>query len=341
MLKKIVAIVLSAFFFLIAATIVLSIFLNSAMQSKSELRPFAITSGENMQAVAKRLEQEGLIRSALFLQIIAKIRNTDGSFQVGSYAIPQNLNSFQVHDYLTSGKQVLEKVTIPEGHSSTRIAKLLEDKGIVKKQDFLKAVKNKALLESTELKGLALNSAEGFLFPDTYYFNLNSSAEFVVRHLVTAFFNELKTIVPEFDLQSNKQLYEKVVLASIIEREYRDPSEAALMASVFNNRLKINKSLESCATVVYVMTEEQGLKHPERLFFRDLKRSSKYNTYIHRGLPPGPISNPGTVALKAAFFPDRSDYLYFVLKSPTATQHQFSKTFADHNQATVLFNKQR
>jgi UPF0755 protein len=111
------------------------------------------------------------------------------------------------------------------------------------------------------------------------------------------------------------------------------------MASVFFNRLSVRKPLESCATVVYVMTEELGLAHPARLFYRDLARESAYNTYLHAGLPPGPISNPGLVALKAAFEPAKSDFLYFVLKAPNARQHNFSKTFAEHSQATVLYLK--
>jgi UPF0755 protein len=125
-------------------------------------------------------------------------------------------------------------------------------------------------------------------------------------------------------------LLAKVTLASVVEREYRVSAEAPVIASVFYNRLARNMRLQSCATVSYVLTDIKGLPHQTRLYDKDLWVPSAYNTYRHRGLPPGPISAPGRVALRAAFYPAKTAYLYFVLENPTTGKHFFSKGFAAH-----------
>jgi UPF0755 protein len=130
-----------------------------------------------------------------------------------------------------------------------------------------------------------------------------------------------------------------VILASIVEREYRLDEEAPLMAGVFKNRLDIGMALQSCATVEYVITEIQGKPHPEVLSTRDTEIRDPYNTYIRPGLPPGPIASPGMIALKAAFNPTKSDYLYFRLVEADSGRHYFSRTLDDHIKAGRLYTK--
>jgi UPF0755 protein len=130
-----------------------------------------------------------------------------------------------------------------------------------------------------------------------------------------------------------------VIMASIVEREYRIDEEASLMAGVFFNRLGIGMALQSCATVEYVITEIQGRPHPEVLSTRDTEIRDPYNTYIRPGLPPGPICSPGATSLKAAFEPAPSDYLYFRLVEPSSGRHYFSRTFDDHIRAGLLYVK--
>jgi UPF0755 protein len=131
------------------------------------------------------------------------------------------------------------------------------------------------------------------------------------------------------------RLRENVILASIVEREYGVPQEAGLMASVFRNRLAIGMALQSCATVVYIITEKQDKPHPSVVYYSDLAIKDPYNTYIHRDLPPGPISNPGETALSAVFNSPKSDYLYFRLIDSSSRQHRFSKTFEEHAGETI------
>ena len=138
---------------------------------------------------------------------------------------------------------------------------------------------------------------------------------------------------------SSQELFDVVRLASIVEREYQVASEAPLIASVFKNRLDRNIGLYSCATIEYIITEIQGKPHPEIITNKDLKIENPYNTYMWRGLPPGPISNPGLVALTAVAHPAQTDYFYFRLIDPQTGTHHFSKDFEEHIDVGNLYTK--
>ena len=180
---------------------------------------------------------------------------------------------------------------------------------------------------------------EGYLYPDTYLFPESYPAAQVVKTMADTFFKRLAEIQPDVLTLSPAELNNRVIMASIVEREYLVDEEAPIMAGVFYNRLRIGMALQSCATVEYVITEIQGRPHPERLFDRDIEIRNPYNTYMVPGLPPGPISAPGKVALNAAFNPVPSDYLYFRLVNPAEGRHYFSQTLDDHIRAGVLYVK--
>ncbi|MDR3193035.1 MAG: endolytic transglycosylase MltG, partial [Treponema sp.] len=183
---------------------------------------------------------------------------------------------------------------------------------------------------------------EGYLFPDTYLFPRDYPAGRVIRTMADNFFLRLAVLSgtggPPAELPA-AELYKGVILASIVEREYRVDDEAPLMAGVFYNRLGIGMALQSCATVEYVITEIQGKPHPETLYTRDTEIRDPYNTYTRPGLPPGPICSPGTTALNAVFNPASSDFLYFRLIDPAAGRHYFSRTLDDHIRAGVFYLK--
>jgi UPF0755 protein len=183
-------------------------------------------------------------------------------------------------------------------------------------------------------------SLEGYLYPDTYYFPAGYPAEAVVEQMATNFFDHLKLIAPETTGLSPRALHEKLIVASIVEREYRRAGEAPLIASVFYNRLRYNIGLESCATLEYIITDIEDRPHPPYLTAEDKKINSPYNTYKWAGLPPGPISNPGRVALEAALRPPSTRYFYFVLKDPASGSHYFSESLKQHNWAKYLYLKQ-
>jgi UPF0755 protein len=159
--------------------------------------------------------------------------------------------------------------------------------------------------------------------------------------MADTFFQRIGEIDGDAAHLSPDKLNRRVIIASIVEREYRVNEEAPLMAGVFYNRLDIGMALQSCATVEYVITEIQGRPHPEVLYTRDTEIRDPYNTYMRPGLPPGPISAPGKTALAAAFHPASSDFLYFRLTDAAAGRHYFSKTLDDHIRAGQLYVKGR
>ena len=295
-----------------------------------------IWDGEHLEAISRRLAEEGLIRSPLFLKLMSYAKGTQGDFQAGPYRVEHGMTSLSIHNLLVSGQEVLIRVTIPEGWNVTQVGRRLEERGITSAEEFDAAATDPVLLAAEGVYG---ESAEGYLFPDTYLFPQSFPPHQVISVMIERFRREVAAIHPETTEFDPKALHEIVVLASIIEREHRAPDEAVIMASVFYNRLEVDMMLQSCATVAYVMTEEFGLEYPEVLTFDDLELPSEYNTYRSLGLPPGPIASPGSVSLAAAFNPAHTDFLYFVLKDPDAGRHEFTRSFDEHLTAKNLFLK--
>jgi UPF0755 protein len=291
-----------------------------------------IRDGESSASAGRRLYDAGIIKSVLFWDVLSRLET--GYIKAGVYRIDLPVSQIALRRILRQGRQELFRVTVPEGVTLRKTAAILEAAGICDAASFLEAASDGALLGEYRVPG---RSMEGYLYPDTYLFEARYPAELVVRKMADTFFARLDELGAGG--LTPAELYEKVTLASIIEREYRAADEAAVIAAVFQNRLERGMRLESCATIEYVITEIQGKPHPRRLFNRDLEAQDPYNTYIHRGLPPSPIAAPGATALKAAFFPDNNDFLFFRVVDPAAGRHYFSKTFDEHIAAGELLVK--
>lgn len=308
--------------------VVSGFYLNTSVDETSdEVVVFAVNEGATFNSIADNLQADGLIRSALFLKAYNKLTGSEFLIKKGSYNIEKKLSTLAIVHQLVEGKQKLLPVVIPEGLTIRLIDDILVKEDITGKGDFIAAAGDGSYLKNY---GIDASSLEGFLFPDTYYFQKNYPAEKVAHLMVDEFFTRLAEVYPDYKMLTGKQLYDKTILSSIIEKEYRVPDEAPIMASVFYNRLDIGMPLQSCATIVYIITEEQHKPHPERVLFSDLKIKSEFNTYMNKGLPPAPISNPGSVALNAVFNPARTDYLYFVVNDIDKGTHSFSKSYGDH-----------
>jgi UPF0755 protein len=314
-----------------------AVFFNSAphVQDRGD-RFFVVEKGESLSSIAGRLDDEGYIRSPAFLLAAARLRRTEGSFKAGWYRVPPGSTTIAVHDLLVSGSQSLVKLTIPEGWTISRVAALVEERGIAPTADFEAAARSRALAADLAVPAATL---EGFLYPDTYFVPAPFPAETLVSMMVETFFERLEKVEPGWRRLGGEGLLEKVILASIVEREYQLTEEAPLIASVFVNRMRLGIGLESCATIAYIITEIQHLPHPEYITLEDKGIDSPYNTYKWAALPPGPIANPGRVALDAAFHPARTDYLYFVLRDEEAGKHYFSRDLDTHNKAKKLYLK--
>jgi len=288
---------------------------------------FVVEKGSSANAVATALSREGLVRSrGLFLALL-KLKGLEDDIKAGTYRIFTGGPLSSLIATLTEGRVSQRRVTIPEGSTSRIVATLLEAAGICPSQAFIEAVESHDIASRL---GLSAPSLEGFLYPDTYMFPEDSEAWKVAERMVMRFFTRYDELNEGRSRPEAGKLLDQVILASIVEREYRLASEAGLIASVFTNRLSIGMPLQSCATVVYVITEKLGKEHPSVLYYSDLKIPDPYNSYINRGLPPGPIANPGETALKAVLDTPKSEYLYFRLQNAETGSHRFSRSFEEH-----------
>ena len=288
---------------------------------------FELPEGSTSRTAARNLEKEGLISSATLFRVYLRTTGQGGNLKAGYYELPTGQSIARIATLLTEGRVRMQSFTIPEGWHNRQIAELLESEGLIQdREEFLSETRRPDILQHYSIPA---DSTEGYLFPDTYTIPDGYPVAKIHRAMLRRFFEVLKQANPPADLTA-ASLHEAVILASIIEREAAKPEELPEMAGVFRNRLQQGMRLESCATVQYL------LPHPrQKLYERDLKIASPYNTYLHRGLPAGPISNPGLPALKAALHPEKSDDLFFVLKPDGS--HYFSSSYREHLRAKKRF----
>jgi UPF0755 protein len=297
---------------------------------------FEVEAGESAASVGRRLDDAGIIRSAAFWRVASRYYEARGGYlKAGVYELRLPAEQTAIYAALESGAEQLRRVTIPEGVTLQKMAAIFDQAGICPAAEFAAATSSSVL---TRRYGIGGPTMEGYLFPDTYFFPKNYPAEKVAAALADNFFDKIAGL---YDISSLKdgELRRKVILASIVEREYRAADEAPLIAGVFYKRLAVNMPLESCATVEYIITEIQGKPHPERIFTADTRIDNPYNTYVYRGLPPAPIAAPGLTALAAVFSPADTGDLFFRLVDADAGRHYFSKTFDEHISAGALLVK--
>ncbi|MDI3525790.1 MAG: hypothetical protein PWP60_351 [Candidatus Atribacteria bacterium] len=282
-----------------------------------------IPKGLSVREIALLLKDEAIIRNPWPFQVMAGLVAPRG-LRAGSYLLKRGMPPAQLVEILTRGEQLLVKVTFPEGFTSQQMAQVLEEKGICSKEEYLSLVDNPTLFDREWLKGLS--SLEGFLFPDTYFFSVPASPHQVIEAQLERF---EETFLREHYWKSEAPLPLQglVILASLVEREAKAAEDRPLIASVFLNRLQAGMKLQSCASVVYALYREKGV-WVDHLTLEDLKINSPFNTYLSKGLPPQPICNPGLASLLAVLYPEKSDYLYFVLGEDG--RHRFSRTYREH-----------
>ena len=335
---------------LAAASFALVLHLSSPVTSDAEKNTgrIEIPSGASSRGVFQQLEEKRLIRSAKLMYLIARypslfLRDHPFSLKSGVYEVSSDMNLNEILNLLESGKQEYIKTVIPEGLPLSRIAAELEENGVCEARAFIDAAHDPHLLFEYSIPA---DTFEGYLFPETYFFTPNMAAQSVVRMMADTFFKRAQTLSvspanKKGPVLTPEELHRIVILASIVEREYRVDSEAPLIASVFTNRIKVNSGLYSCATIEYIITEILGRPHPEVITYEDLKIDNPYNTYKWAGLTPGPISNPGMIALQAAANPPETNYFYFTLTDAAAGTHTFSENMNSHTKASIQFRTKK
>lgn len=283
-----------------------------------------IPQGSGTESIANLLEENGLIKSKMVFRIKSKLSGYDGDFKAGTYTFSPSMEMGKIMDIILSGRSVGKTFRIIEGLTIEQIGESLEEQGIVTKEAFLDEAANGEFdYPFMEYLPAGKNRLEGFLFPNQYEAPLDASAHQIINIML----NQFDKVFPESDYPKAGDLgmdvYDIVIVASLIEREVREDAERPLVASVVYNRLSIGMKLEFCSTVQYILGEPQAV-----LSIADTQIKSPYNTYLNPDLPPGPICSPGEAAIRAALEPADTDYLYFVLKSKDATTHNFSATYA-------------
>lgn len=291
-----------------------------------------VESGKGIQSIAQDLKEEGVIKKTWPFLLGYKLYFSPKSLKAGEYELSLPVSTKKILTILSEGKVFFHPVTIPEGLTRREIAQHLESLGIIEEEDFLEACSRTELLGSYDIEA---ENLEGYLFPETYHFSRGISAGTIITILVTQF----KTVFTEEWRQRATEINmtprKVVILASLIEKETSFPEERKLVSSVFHNRLRIRMKLDCDPTIIYAM-KEQGT-YTGRLLKRHLKLDSPYNTYLRRGLPSGPICNPGQAALEAALYPSDEKYIYFVSKNDGS--HVFSRTFNEHQRAVRKYRR--
>ncbi len=294
----------------------------------SETKYVVVPKGAGASKITSILKKEGVIRSKLAFRIILCLRG--GSLKAGEYEFSPSMFPWTVASFLKSGKVGSHAVLVPEGYTARQIAKLLSNKGLACEILIMRLCADKEFIKKT---GIDAPSLEGYLFPSTYFITRGMTEEEIILMMTHEFLvNWKKSGLETVITGKKKSLNEIVKLASLVEREAEIDFDRPLIAGVFVNRLRRNMKLESCATVVYAYGEKEVQKN--RLSGKDLLIESPYNTYLHYGLPPGPICSPGMAALKAAVFPAENNMLFFVLNNDGSRSHIFSETKAQHELAT-------
>ncbi len=294
-----------------------------------------IEDGENADSIATKLEETGVIRSALQFRVLVALQGVESELGAGDYRFTANMPASQVIEILINGYANFgRRVTIPEGLRAEEIADILEGREIVNKSDFLQAIALDYRDEFDFLRDLpARATLEGYLFPDTYDFPPNIGAEDTVRMLLENFGERFSRAQEQGIGDTGLSIHEVVTLASIVEREAVVPEESALIAGVFFHRIQLGMLLDADPTVQYALANDPASRAAYgywklELTVEDLRLDSPYNTRRYPDLPPGPISNPGVTALAGALNPTITDFLYFVAKPDSS--HAFAETLDEH-----------
>lgn len=293
-------------------------------------KTFIIKKGESVSEIAQSLKEQGFIKSPFIFKTYLALNNLEDKIQAGEYNVRSETRMIDLVTQLVKGLAIPteREIRIIEGWRAEQIGEYLEKNKIVSKEDFLKAIQTP---RDGLIKEIALlsdkpspRSLEGYLFPDTYKIFKDSNSEDIIKKMLKNLNLKLIKEMREEIKNQNKTIFEILTMASIIEAEVKSDQERALVSDLFWRRLKYNLPLEADSTINYITGKETPQASAE-----DIKIDSPYNTYKYRGLPPGPIANPGLSAIKAAIYPKANDYWFF-LTTPKEGRAIFAKTYGEH-----------
>ncbi|HEY5594325.1 MAG TPA: endolytic transglycosylase MltG [Nitrospiria bacterium] len=294
-------------------------------------RVLEIPEGTTLRETARLLFQNGLITRVESFVVVGKLLAIERRIIPGEYAFHTQMLPLEIIGLIKSGRVIQYEITIPEGYALAQIGRVVEEKGLARADEFIRRATDPVFIQSL---GYEADSLEGYLYPESYYFSKRVGSEGILRAMVKRF---EAVYTPDMEKRADEigmTRLEVVTLASIIEKETSVDEERPVVSAVFHNRIKKKIPLQSDPTVIYGLPHFNG-----NLTRKHLKIRSPYNTYRVKGLPPGPIANPGRASLWAALNPVSSEYLYFVSKNDGT--HYFSRTLAEHNRAVQKYQRRR
>jgi UPF0755 protein len=326
-MKWIKALIFSLLLMMGSASAVLYHFSRTALTpgDSSKKVEIDILKGMRPIEISYALEKHGIIRSARLFYWLGRLNGGWSGLKAADYELSPSMTPLEIFQIIRSGIGIQRSLLIHEGDNIYQVAETFEKMGLGKKDGVLKLLRSPSLIQAVGLGGEGISSLEGYLFPNTYFFDRRDTAENMIRRMIDGF---LHTWTPDAEARAREiglSRKEVVILASMVEKETGAAFERPMIASVFFNRMKKKMRFQSDPTTAYGM----GEFYAGNLRKEDLRRKTPYNTYTIPGLPIGPISNPSREAVRAVLYPADTDFLYFVSKNDGT--HMFSKTYGDHS----------
>ena len=300
-------------------------------ETKHDYVSVSIKPGFTLNKISDVLYEKNIINNKRMFELAALVMGKEKELPIGTFHLINTRTNYEIINQLVNESPEVVKVRILEGWNSRKIAGYLSDVMSFDSTEIINLVNDKQFILKNDLD---VSSLEGYFFPDTYLFFKGETPSNVLSHLIKQhkmFWNRTYEIRAK---QINLSKHEVVTLASIIEGEAIFNNERPKISAVYHNRLNINMKLQADPTIQYILDEP-----PRRLLNKDLKINSPYNTYLNKGLPPGPINSPGKHSLLAALFPEENDFLFFVARGDG--YHTFSTNKRDHDKAKRKFQKIR
>jgi len=328
--RKRIAFIFTAIICVLMVAIILGfgMFFTRPAQKDGIDQVITIREGMSLKEVAGTLKSKGIIINKDLFILWTRLLGNSRKIKAGEYLLNSGMTPARIIEILTKGIIITYTVTVPEGFSIEQIGNILDESGLADKNSFISLAHEPGVIKKYGISGPSL---EGFLYPDTYEFGKSLPPLLIIDVMVKRFREIIGPYMKRIE-ELGMKVEEVITLASIVEKEAGNAEEMPLIASVFLNRLKKGMRMESDPTVIYGMNNFTG-----NLTRKDLLESTPYNTYVIRGLPPGPISNPGLASIKAVLYPAETDYLYFVSKNDGT--HYFSVSIEEHNRAVWTYQK--
>jgi UPF0755 protein len=292
---------------------------------------FEVRKGRSVGAVVTDLREAGVLSKRTPFVLAYDLFFAPRNVKAGEYELPPEGRTLDILERLVEGRIVLHPVTVPEGLTLKETVSRLAAEGFAPLADLEAAAHDTSDIALLDPEA---NDLEGYLFPETYHFPKGATAADILRRMTSQFREEFDATLRAKAAARRMSVRETVILASLIEKETALPAEQKLVSAVFHNRLARGMKLDCDPTLIYGLT----LRGPfeGRLRTKDLKTDTPYNTYLHAGLPPGPICSPGRGSLEAAVEPAEADYLYFVSRNDGS--HEFNRSLAEHNRAVRKYH---